>query len=72
VYQILTNHPAYYYADQEVLITCDASASVSVWFHEALLTLEEVEKRSRQTALVSSKSEQTNSLPPAYDHPRKT
>ena len=57
VYQILTHHPAYYYAGQEVLITCDASGSVSAWYHGHLLMLEEVEKRSRQTAIVSSKSE---------------
>ena len=72
VYQIMTHHPAYYYADQEVLITCDASGSVSAWFHGNLLTLEEVEKRSRQAVIVSSKSEQTNPLPPAYDHPWRT
>ena len=72
VYQIVTNHPAYFYADQEVLVTCDASGSVSAWFDGHLLTLEEVEKRSRQTAIVSSKSEQTNPLPPAYDHPWRT
>jgi len=53
----LTHHPAYYYAGQEVLITCDASGSVSAWYHGHLLMLEEVEKRSRQTAIVSSKSE---------------
>jgi len=72
VYQIVTNHPAYYYADQEVLITCDASGSVSAWFHGHLLVLEEVQKRSRQAAIVSSKSEQTKPLPPAYDHPWRT
>jgi len=72
VYQIVTNHPPYFYADQEVLITCDADGSVSAWFHSNLLVLEEVEKRSRQTAVVSSKSEQTNPLPPAYDHPWRT
>ena len=72
VYQIVTNHPAYYYADQEVLITCDASGSVLAWFHGNLLTLEEVERRSRQAVIVSSKSEQTNPLPPAYDHPWRT
>ena len=72
VYQIVTNHPAYYYADQEVLITCDASGSVSAWFHGNLLVLEEVQKRSRQAAIVSSKSEQTKPLPPAYDHPWRT
>ena len=72
VYQIVTNHPAYYYANQEVLITCDASGSVLAWFHGNLLTLEEVEKRSRQAVIVSSKSEQTKPLPPAYDHPWRT
>ena len=72
VYQIVTHHPAYYYADQEVLITCDASGCVSAWFHGDLLTLEEVEKGSRQTAIVSSKSEHPEPLPPAYDHPWRT
>ena len=72
VYQIVTHHPAYYYADQEVLITCDASGSVSAWFHGNLLTLAEVEQRSRQAAVVSSKSEDTKPLPPAYDHPWRT
>ncbi|NLV85383.1 MAG: ISNCY family transposase [Spirochaetales bacterium] len=72
VYQVVTSHPAYFYADQEVLITCDASGFVSAWFHGNLLILEEVEKRSRQVAIVSSKSESTNPLPPAYDHPWRT
>ena len=72
VYQIVTTHPAYFYADQEVLITCDASGSVSAWFDGHMLTLEEVEKRSRQAVIVSSKSEHTSPLPPAYDHPWRT
>jgi len=71
-YQIVTRHPAYYYADQEVLITCDASGSVSAWFHGNPLILEEVGTRSKQAAVVSSKSENTNPLPPAYDHPWRT
>jgi len=71
-YQIVTNHPPYFYAKQEVLITCDASGSVSAWFNGNLLTLKEVEKRPKQTAIVSSKSEHTNPLPPAYDHPWRT
>ena len=33
VQQIVTNYPAKYYADQEVLVTCNASGSVSAWFH---------------------------------------
>jgi len=72
VYQIVTTHPAYFYADQEVLVTCDASGSVSAWFDGHMLTLEEVEKRSRQAVIVSSKSEHTSPLPPAYDHPWRT
>jgi len=72
VYQIVTNHPAYYYAAQEVLITCDASGSVSAWFHGNPLILEEGEKRARQAAIVSSKSEHIIPLPPAYDHPWRT
>lgn len=71
-YQIVTRHPAYYYADQEVLITCDASGSVSASFHGNPLILEEVGTRSKQAAVVSSKSENTNPLPPAYDHPWRT
>ena len=67
VFQILTNRPDYNYGDQEVLVTCDTSGSVSAWFHGHLLILEEVQKRSRQTTIVSSKSKRTSRLPPAHD-----
>ncbi|HPM10943.1 MAG TPA: ISNCY family transposase [Paludibacter sp.] len=72
VYQILTRHPAYYYAKQEVLITCDPTGSISAWFSGSLLTLEEIEKRSKQAEVVSSKSAKAKPLPPAYDHPWRT
>jgi transposase len=72
VYQILTNHPPYYYASQEVLITYDASEEITAWFHGNLLTLKEVEKRPKQTPVVSAKSTDTKPLPPAYDHPWRT
>ena len=71
-YQIMTQRSAYFYANQEVLITRDASGSVSAWFHGNLLTLKEVEKRPKQAAIVSSKSELTQPLPPVYDHPWRT
>jgi transposase len=72
VYQIVTNHPAYYYAKQEVLITCDHTGAVSAWFHGNPLTLKEIEKRPRQGAVVSTKSADSKPLPPAYDHPWRT
>ena len=71
-YQIETNHSAYYYAKQEVLITSDASGSISAWFHGSLLTLKEIEKRPKQGAVVSTKSNKSEPLPPAYDHPWRT
>ncbi len=72
IYQIITRHPAYYYAKQEVLITCNPSSSISAWFDGNLLTLQEIEKRPKQAAVVSSKSEDAKPLPPAYDHPWRT
>jgi transposase len=71
-YQILTQHPAYYYANQEVLITCDASGSVSAWFGGKQLNLELLQERPGQTQITSSKSSQAKPLPPAYDHPWRT
>ena len=72
VYQIVTNHPAYYYAKQEALITCDHTGVVSTWFHGSLLTLKEIEKRPRQGAIVSTKSVEAIPIPPAYNHPWRT
>jgi transposase len=72
IYQIVTKHPAWYYAKQEVLITCDPTGSISAWFSGSLLTLEEIEKRPKQGVVVSSKSAKAEPLPPAYDHPWRT
>ena len=72
VYQIVTNHPAYYYAKQEALITCDHTGVVSTWFHGSLLTLKEIEKRPKQGAIVSTKSVEAIPIPPAYNHPWRT
>ena len=72
VYQIVTNHPAYFYAKQEVLITCDHAGVVSAWYHGILLTLEEIEKRPRQGAIVSTKAVEVKPIPPAYNHPWRT
>ena len=72
VYQILTKHPTYYYASKEVLITCEASGSISAWCESNLLTLQEIDKSPKQTAVVSSKSAKAKPLPPAYDHPWRT
>ena len=72
VYQIVTNHPAYYYAKQEVLITRDHTGAISAWFHGNPLTLKEIEKRPRQGAVVSTKSANATPLPPAYNHSWRT
>lgn len=72
VYQIVTNHPAYYYAKQEVLITADHTGVASAWFHGNLLTLKEIDKRPRQGTVVSSKSVEIKPIPPAYNHPWRT
>ena len=72
VYQILTKHPTYYYASKEVLIACEASGSISAWCESNLLTLQEIDKSPKQTAVVSSKSAKAKPLPPAYDHPWRT
>ena len=72
VYQIVTNHPAYYYARQEVLITRDHTGAVSAWFDGNLLTLKEIEKRPKQGVIVSTKSAEAKPLAPAYDHPWRT
>ena len=72
VYQILTQHPAYYFANQEVLITCNADGCVSAWFDGKQLDLELLEQRPKQTEIASSKSSESKPLPPAYDHPWRT
>jgi hypothetical protein len=72
VHQIVTKHPAWYYAKQDVLITCESSGFVSAWFHGDQLQLQEIEIRPKQGAVVSSKSAQSTPLPPAYDHPWRT
>jgi transposase len=72
VYQILTKHPAYYYAKQEVLITCDPAGLISAWFDGNLLTLQEIEQKPKQGVVVSTKSAKAKPLPPAYDHPWRT
>ena len=72
VYQIVTNHPAYYYARQEVLITRDYTGSISAWFDGNLLTLKEIEKRPKQGVIVSTKSAEAKPLAPAYDYPWRT
>lgn len=71
-YQIITKHPAYFYAKQEVLITSDSSGSISAWFDGNLLTIEEIEKRPKQGSVVSTKSVDAKPLPPAYNHPWRT
>ena len=71
-YQILSDHPDYFHAQQEVLITRDASGAVSAWFDGWQLTLELLEKRPKQTEIASSKSSEATPLPPAYDHPWRT
>ena len=71
-YQIITKHPAYFYAKQEVLITVDSAGSISAWFDGNLLSLEEIEKRPKQGAVVSVGSEKAEPLPPAYNHPWRT
>ena len=71
-YQIITSHPAYFYAQQEVLMTRGASGEVSAWFGGNQLNLELLEKRPKQTEITSSKSSDAKPLPPAYDHPWRT
>lgn len=71
-YQIVTRHPAYYYAKQEVLITCDSAGLISAWFDGNLLTLHKIDKRPKQGAVVSTKSVYAKPLPPAYNHPWRT
>ena len=72
VYQIVTNHPAYFYAKAEVLITCDHTGVVRAWLDGNVLTLEEIEKRPRQGTVVSTKSVDAKPIPPAYNHPWRT
>jgi len=72
VYQIMTSHPAYVYAKQEVLMTVDSEGLVSAWFHGNNLDLNLIEKQPKQAAVVSSKSPDKHALPPAYNHPWRT
>ena len=71
-YQIVTKRSAYYYAKQEVLITCDPSGAISAWFDGNLLTLKEIERRPKQGTVVSSKSTKAQPVVPAYNHPWRT
>ena len=72
VYQIDTNHHAYVYAKKEVLITCDASRTISAWFHGNRLKLDEIEKSPKQALVVSTKHDASGQVVPAYDHPWRT
>ena len=72
VYQIVTNHPAYFYAKVEVLVTCDHTGAISAWLDGNLLTLNEIEKRPRQGTVMSSKSIESKPISPAYNHPWRT
>ena len=72
VYQIQTNHHAYVYSKKEVLITVDSAGSISAWFDGKLLKLDEIEKRPKQTPVVSTKSVASEPVVPAYDHPWRT
>ena len=61
-YQILSDHPAYFYAQQEVLITRDASGAISAWFDGWQLTLKLLEKQPKKTEIASSKSSEATPL----------
>jgi transposase len=72
VYQIVTRHPAYFYAKQEVLITCDQAGQVSAWLDGRKLVLQPIKTNPKQGMLVSSKSNNSKAHPPVYNHPWKT
>lgn len=72
VYQIVTSHPSYFYAKQEVLITKNQSGEISAWFHGNRVELKELRSYPLQGAIVSSKSADAKPLAPAYDHPWRT
>lgn len=72
VYQIVTSHPPYYYAKQEVLITKNQSGEISAWFHGNKLELKELRSYPKQGAIVSSKSSDAKPIAPAFDHPWRT
>lgn len=69
MYQIVTDHPPYYYAKQEVLITKEPSGEISAWFHGNKVELQELRSYPLQGAIVSSKSSDAKPIAPAYDPP---
>lgn len=71
-YQIETSRPAYVYAEQEVLVTCDYDQSVTAWFHGTKLDLKIITKAAKSGRVVSSKSPEAQPIPPNYNHPWRT
>lgn len=71
-FKILTQHPAYFYAQQEILVTCDSLQHISAWYRGNKLDLELLGKRPKQGAIVSTKSSKKHPLPPVYNHPWRT
>lgn len=72
VYQIVTPHQPYFYANQEVLITKTNAGEISAWFGGNKLELKEIRSYPKQGAIVSSKSADAKPIAPAYNHPWRT
>lgn len=68
-YQIVSNHPPYYFARQEVLLVRDREGHLSAWLDGNLLEIRVLAKQPKQAAIVSSKSADAEPLPPNYNHP---
>ena len=72
VYQIVTTHQPYFYANQEVLITRNNAGEISAWFGGNKLELKQLASYPKQGAIVSSKSADAQPIAPAYNHPWRT
>ena len=72
LYQIVTTHQPYFYANQEVLITRNNAGEISAWFGGNKLELKQLASYPKQGAIVSSKSADAKPIAPAYNHPWRT
>lgn len=73
-YQIVSKHPPYYFARQEVLLVRDRAGLLSAWLglDGNILELQLLAKQPKQGAILSSKSAKLEPVPPNYNHPWRT
>jgi len=68
-YQIITDRPPQHLVGREVLVVQDQAGAISAYLNNQLLTLFVFQMQPKQAPIVSSKSLDTHSYSPPYNHP---